>query len=130
MQDLGDDSSVAGVVHGNLHLRNIVFHENEPRLIDFRGCSWGYFAYDLSRMVSDLLSREQGPALVDGLLAGYRSVRSLSEPAEAALGAFSFLHHVLRTRRMLEDEERDEARIARHGARMNRLAKQVIRDES
>ncbi|WP_248928554.1 phosphotransferase enzyme family protein [Paenibacillus hamazuiensis] len=48
---LDKSSGSYGIVHGDLHQGNIVFHNGEPRPIDFGRCGFGYFLYDIAHMI-------------------------------------------------------------------------------
>jgi len=130
MRDLGVHSSVAGAIHGNLQLSQVVCRgSDEPGLINFKRCTWGHFAFDLSRLVFDLRSRGNGDELIDALLTGYRSVRPLSESAEAALPAFYFLHRIAEAQRAAASKEDGEVpQIAELAARALHAARQLLAD--
>ncbi|WP_308460917.1 phosphotransferase [Brevibacillus formosus] len=42
-----------GIIHGDLHQGNIVFHNGDPRPIDFGRCGFGYYLYIF--MISPIL---------------------------------------------------------------------------
>jgi Ser/Thr protein kinase RdoA (MazF antagonist) len=43
-----------GLIHGDLLLKNILFHEGEVRALDFEYCGWGYYLYDLCPLLWQL----------------------------------------------------------------------------
>lgn len=43
-----------GLLHGDLHRGNFLFHEGQVRLIDFSMCGFGHFAYDLATCLSNV----------------------------------------------------------------------------
>lgn len=61
-----------GLIHGDLHQGNIVFHNGEPRPIDFGRCGFGYFLYDIAHTILGLY-----PAQRKLLIEGYESKRRL-----------------------------------------------------
>jgi Ser/Thr protein kinase RdoA (MazF antagonist) len=74
-----------GVVHGDLHALNLLFHGPEVRAIDFDGTSVDYFANDLAVSLGEgVAGSPNHPAFGakrDALLRGYASVRT-PPPAE------------------------------------------------
>lgn len=88
MQRLGEDREVFGLIHADLHNRSYLFHGDEVGAIDFSGCGWGYYLYDIAITMSELKSREDYPALHAAFLRGYREVRPLSEQHEGLINTF------------------------------------------
>ncbi|WP_227011510.1 phosphotransferase enzyme family protein [Paenibacillus lutimineralis] len=75
-----------GLIHGDLHQGNIVFHDGNPRPIDFGRCGFGYFLYDVAHAILGLhpLQREL-------VVKGYQSIRDLEENWLPALESFSVM---------------------------------------
>ncbi len=88
MRQLGETSSVWGLIHGDLQQLNYVFSKGEARAIDFDDCGWGYYLYDISTSLGPLVSRNDFSALRAAFLRGYRSVRHLRPKDEALLTDF------------------------------------------
>lgn len=93
MRDLGDDATVAGVLHGDFHQRNYVFDGELVGALDFETMWWGYYLYDLATTLSYLVPEflrdvDPGP-LRDAVLEGYAEVRGLPEGYERMLRVFS-----------------------------------------
>lgn len=61
-----------GIIHGDLHQGNIVFHNGEPRPIDFGRCGFGYYLYDIAHTILGLY-----PAQRELVIKGYESLREL-----------------------------------------------------
>jgi Ser/Thr protein kinase RdoA (MazF antagonist) len=101
MSTLRDGPDVAGVIHGELHRRNVLFHEGEARAIGFEACRWGYYAYDLATTRSYVMRRETSEQLIAALFDGYRSLRDLPEEVERAIPVFSALRSIDRIQSML-----------------------------
>jgi len=101
MANLRDGPDVAGVIHGELHRRNVLFHEGEACTIGFEACRWGYYAYDLAVVHSWAERREAGDELVAALLDGYRSLRDLPEEVERHIPVFSALRSIDRIQSIL-----------------------------
>lgn len=84
-----------GVIHGDLHQGNIIFHHGEPRPIDFGRCGWGYYLYDMAHTMLGIhpLQREL-------IIKGYESMNKLPEDWLQALEHFmvmvmieNYCHH-------------------------------------
>jgi Ser/Thr protein kinase RdoA (MazF antagonist) len=101
MSTLRDGPRVAGVIHGQLSPRCLLFHNGEARAIGFDRCRWGYYAYDLATIGSYVAGREAGEELVAALLEGYRSLRDLPEDVERLLPVFDALRSIDRIQAML-----------------------------
>lgn len=101
MSNLRDGPTIAGVIHGDLHRRNVLFRENEARVIGFDACRWGYYAYDLAVVRSWIEGREAGGALVAALMDGYRSLRDLPQEVERHVPVFSALRSIDRVQSIL-----------------------------
>ncbi|GAA0385431.1 phosphotransferase enzyme family protein [Paenibacillus motobuensis] len=75
-----------GLIHGDLHQGNIVFHNGNPRPIDFGRCGFGYFLYDVAHTILGLhpLQREL-------VIKGYLSIRELDKDWLPDLESFSVM---------------------------------------
>jgi Ser/Thr protein kinase RdoA (MazF antagonist) len=94
-----------GLIHADLHYRNLLFARGTVRAIDFDDCGFGPLLYDPAVMLSELLDWTKYPALRAGLLAGYRRVRPLPAEHEAHLDTFIALRRVQDALWMLESRE-------------------------
>ena len=97
MDEIGDDETVAGVIHGDLHQRNYVFDGEAVGALDFETMRWGYYLYDLATTLSYLTPeflRDADPRpLRAALLDGYAECRGLREGFEPV----SYTHLTLPT---------------------------------
>ncbi len=84
-----------GLVHADLRLANLLLHDNQVRVIDFDDCGWSWFLYDLGTAVSFIEHDPRVPELVDSWLAGYQSVRPLSDEDEAEIPTFILMRRLL-----------------------------------
>jgi Ser/Thr protein kinase RdoA (MazF antagonist) len=87
-QRIGQGCDVFGLIHGDLHQENYLFHQGQVRAIDFDDCGYGYYVYDLAVTLFNVRFRPDTPLLREGLLAGYRSVRPLTVEHEQYLDTF------------------------------------------
>lgn len=77
-----------GLIHGDLHQWNYLFHEGQVRAIDFDDCGYGHYLYDLAVTLFNLQAHANKLRLRAALLAGYRSVRPLAPEHEQELQCF------------------------------------------
>jgi len=112
MASLRDGPDVAGVIHGELHRRNVLFREDEARAIGYESCRWGYYAYDLAVIQGWIERREHAEELAAALLEGYRTLRDLPDEVERSVPAFSALRSIDRIQSILSRPDR-EGRTAR-----------------
>ena len=65
-----------------------LFCNGEVHAIDFDGCGWGYYLFDIGVAFSTLLARNDYRALRQAFLEGYRRVRPFSVSHEALIDTF------------------------------------------
>ncbi|MCO4768904.1 MAG: phosphotransferase [Deltaproteobacteria bacterium] len=80
------DRTAWGMTHTDLHGGNVLFADGVAKAIDFDDLAHAWFVSDFA--VNLVPVRWRNPDLADGMLAGYRSVRPLSDEALAALPTF------------------------------------------
>lgn len=88
MDELGQGENEFGLIHGDLLLKNILFHEGEVRALDFEYCGWGYYLYDLTPLLWQLKPQERYPQLEQALWDGYTSIRPLTTRHRELLETF------------------------------------------
>ena len=88
-----------GLIHADLAPANWVFHEGEPRPIDFDEFGRGFFLFDLLGVLWSHVSWEEYPSFRAHLLRGYKRVRSIPPEVEQladlfqAATLFAWLNH-------------------------------------
>jgi Ser/Thr protein kinase RdoA (MazF antagonist) len=80
-----------GLIHGDLHQENYLFHDDAARAIDFDDCGWGFYLYDLAVPLSELDGRPGFDDLRAALLDEYARHRPLPVRHAAHLEAFAIL---------------------------------------
>jgi Ser/Thr protein kinase RdoA (MazF antagonist) len=85
---VGQGPETFGLIHGDLHQGNYLFHGDQVRAIDFDDCGYGYYLYDMAVTLSEVNRRKNTPALRKSFLAGYRRVRHFSPEQEQYLDTF------------------------------------------
>jgi Ser/Thr protein kinase RdoA (MazF antagonist) len=88
MHTLGEGREVFGLIHADFYERNYLFANGEVHAIDFDGCGWGYYLFDIGVAFSTLLARNDYPALRRAFLEGYRQVRPLAADHEVLIDTF------------------------------------------
>lgn len=88
MNLLGQERAVFGLIHADFYERNYLFSGKQVHAIDFDGCGWGYYLFDIGVTFSTLLEHSTYPLLRQAFLAGYRRVRVLSKEHEALIDTF------------------------------------------
>lgn len=87
-QSLEQTSETFGLIHGDLHQENYLFHQGQVRAIDFDDCGYGHYLYDIAVTLSEVNWRNDTPELRKSFLKGYRSIRELSSGHEGYLDTF------------------------------------------
>ena len=83
-----------GLMHADLHYRNLLFARDTVRAIDFDDCGFGPLLYDPAVMLNEINDWPEYPVLRAALLSGYRRVRPLDAEQEAYLDTFIALRGV------------------------------------
>jgi Ser/Thr protein kinase RdoA (MazF antagonist) len=86
VERVGRDRKRWGPIHGDFHHGNVLFHEEEVRLIDFDSLCLSPYALDLGTMLYHIYY--QGPTVYPLLLEGYQAVHPLPVDATSWLDAF------------------------------------------
>ncbi|MCC8436569.1 phosphotransferase [Brevibacillus sp. M2.1A] len=86
LEKLDMNSSHYGMIHGDLHQGNIVFHNGDPRPIDFGRCGFGYYLYDIAHTILGLY-----PAQRELVVKGYESLRKLEGDWLPTLESFTVM---------------------------------------
>jgi Ser/Thr protein kinase RdoA (MazF antagonist) len=105
LAELGYSADVFGLIHGDLHQENYLFHRDRVCAIDFDDCGFGHYLFDLNVTLLEIQHLPQYGALRTALLAGYRRVRPLPAAHEAYLGSFFALRRLQLLMWVLESRE-------------------------
>jgi len=89
LEDLGTGGEVFGLIHRDLTLSNLLFHDEGVHIIDFDRCGWGYYLFDLAVTLQALgPGNRRGSALRFALIEGYRDERNLPDDYQRYLATF------------------------------------------
>lgn len=113
MRSLGEGHDVAGVIHGDLHLGNILFHEGVAGGIDFECVQWNHYAYDIATMFNALNGHADIEELKAAYVAGYSTIRPLPCDLDEHVPAFDMLRAFTMIARVFEDSRgRSDERVS------------------
>ncbi|MCM3781903.1 phosphotransferase [Neobacillus mesonae] len=86
ISELQRDDSSYGLIHGDLHQGNIIFHDGEPRPIDFGRCGFGYFLYDIAHTILGLYPMQR-----ELVIKGYETIMILEADWLSLLESFTVM---------------------------------------
>jgi Ser/Thr protein kinase RdoA (MazF antagonist) len=86
-----------GLVHADLHLANLLVHDNQLRIIDFDDCGFSWFMYDFATAVSFIEHQPLVPDLLAAWITGYRRAGKLTEADTAEIPSLVVLRRILLT---------------------------------
>jgi Ser/Thr protein kinase RdoA (MazF antagonist) len=104
-RDLAAQPGTFGLIHGDLHYENFLFHRGVARAIDFDDSGWGFYLYDVAVPLSELEGRGQYARMRAAFLEAYFRIRPLPERYEAHLAAFAILRRMQMVTWVLESRE-------------------------
>jgi len=91
---LAEEAGAFGLIHGDLHYENVLFHRGEAQAIDFDDCGWGFHLYDLAVILCELEGRPRYAELRDALVDAYAQIRRLPEDHAIHLRALFVLRRM------------------------------------
>jgi Ser/Thr protein kinase RdoA (MazF antagonist) len=113
------DTRYFGLIHGDCHPGNFVFHIDEIGALDFDDCGWGYYLYDIAVLMSYLEEQHNSLDLKAGLLEGYGSLRPLGPETDWLLTTFIAAHRLRQTAHLIRESHqpwlRDSASLVKQG---------------
>lgn len=89
-----------GLIHYDFELDNILWHEEQPGIIDFDDCAWYWFVADFALALGDLFDGSVDKVDLHNesfqqFLEGYRRVRPINDEELARLPLFVQLDHLI-----------------------------------
>ncbi|NJL79808.1 MAG: phosphotransferase [Richelia sp. SL_2_1] len=83
-----------GLIHGDLHLNNIIYHQNTLVPIDFDDSGWGYYIYDLAVILATHWGMTEYSEIKTNLFQGYRTIKEISVDMENQISLFIAARYV------------------------------------
>jgi Ser/Thr protein kinase RdoA (MazF antagonist) len=81
---LESDSASYGLIHADTNLTNWLFQPDHVALIDFEVCCYGYYLFDVGRLLHELAhNRKSGAALTAAFYQSYTRIRPLPSLQDA-----------------------------------------------
>lgn len=97
-----------GIIHADLHVKNVIQYRGENQVIDFDDFGYGFYLYDLG---CTLVTFSEGlPELVRAWDEGYESVRPLTEQERKMLPMFVLLRRMMRLAWLTSHGDSDTAK--------------------
>jgi Ser/Thr protein kinase RdoA (MazF antagonist) len=121
MRALGESPDQFGLIHADLHQRNVLFHHGAAGAIDFDDCGFGHWLYDLAVPLTGLQYHPRYPALRSALLAGYFQSRPRSPQDQTQLETFIALRRIQDLVGVMEERENPAFRDTWQTAMENEL---------
>jgi Ser/Thr protein kinase RdoA (MazF antagonist) len=84
-----------GLIHGDLHLLNLMVHGDELWSLDFDDCGMSWFMFDVGAAMQYIPDDPIVEVLTDAWVRGYTSLRALSGPERESLPHFVMLRRLL-----------------------------------
>jgi Ser/Thr protein kinase RdoA (MazF antagonist) len=113
-----------GLIHGDLHRGNFLYHDDEISLIDFSLCAFGYFMYDLGTCLSNIQ-----PSLHPVFLSNYSRFFPLPKNYERLIEGFFIASYAMTFSFWLDNPEAQEALAQRVPYIAREYASKFNRDE-
>ncbi len=88
LEDYGTDRPTYSLIHADLLPQNVLLHAGRPFVIDFDDAGFGWHQYDMSVALRPFAASPMLAPCTEALVAGYRSVRPLSDDDLAMLPTF------------------------------------------
>lgn len=84
-----------GLIHGDLHLLNLMVYGDELWSLDFDDCGMSWFMFDVGAAMQYIPDGPVVDALMEAWVRGYTSLRALPPPERASLEHFAMLRRLL-----------------------------------
>ena len=119
--ELSDDTF--GMIHADLHARNVLVNNKKLQIIDFDDCGYGWHAYELAIAEADAIGSIDGDVIKpkdirSALVNGYKSIRTIKKGFERMLPPLAMVRHLIQLgwandRRELLDQKFIESYISK-----------------
>lgn len=91
------ETNIFGLIHGDLHLNNVIINQNSLIPIDFDDSGYGYYIYDLAVILANYSHMEEYYQIKANLIKGYKTIRKISIDIENQLSLFIAARYICLT---------------------------------
>ncbi len=91
----GKPARTFSLIHADLHPHNVLIDGAHAAVIDFDDAAFGWHQYDIAVALIDYQDHPDSALFRDGFIAGYRSVRSISDTDLALLPMFLLIRDMV-----------------------------------
>ncbi len=85
---LPQDTSMFGLIHADLHLRNVMVDGDDLTIIDFDDAGFGWYLHELAVALESAMDEPWYDLAYASIVEGYRSIRAISDEELQLLPAF------------------------------------------
>lgn len=95
LREYGTDPRSFGLIHADVHAKNVLVDGDRIRIIDFDDAGFGWHVYELAVTLEVVAEDPAVAQLTDALLDGYRSARSLTPADVDMLAPLIFVRRLI-----------------------------------
>ena len=100
LMELNQTKDNFGLIHADLHARNVLVQGNKLQIIDFDDCGYSWHCYEIAVAETDAASSFDPKNVTaleirDALIEGYRSTRHLNSRIEKELNIFTMVRTLI-----------------------------------
>ena len=98
--ELGKTKDNFGLIHADLHARNVLVKGDKLQIIDFDDCGYSWHSYEIAVAETDALSSLEPKVVTaqeirNALIEGYRSIRHLNSQIEKELNTLTMVRTLI-----------------------------------
>ena len=94
LETFGKSPTRYNLIHADMRPANLLIDDTGMKLIDFDDCGFGWFMYDFAASISFIEDSPRIPVYKRAWLAGYQSIRSLSDSDVIEIDTFIMLRRM------------------------------------
>ncbi|MDC7125567.1 MAG: phosphotransferase [Spirochaetales bacterium] len=94
LEAYGKDPSRYGMIHSDLRTSNLLCSEEGVAAIDFDDCGQGWYMYEIAGIVALIEHRADLDEIVDEIITGYESIKSISNEDKEEIGTFIMMRRL------------------------------------
>lgn len=94
MQHYTKNAATYGMIHSDMRAANLLADHGDITILDFDDCGMGYYMYDIASVVALMEHRGDLPEVIHELLAGYQTIRPLTDADRDMVWTFIIMRRV------------------------------------